>query len=383
MVVKSRGYGKTWLTALCCIAMGVLYPGSLIAVVSGTAEQATLIVKKIQDYFIRNPEIMREIQCDGHRPVQLSRNKGICTLKNGSKIESYSVGTMRGNRAKIMVIDESPEVKADDLDAVIGPVRNTKRDICHQRGIADYPSKTISITSACLKSNYFYSMFVSALRDFAKGSTGSFACALDYRSAARVGITDMEFFRKEQRKMPEAKFAMEYGSIFVGAESGSMFPYDLTEGCRTLRQVEYAQPSGSSSDYVIGVDLATSIDRKADNAVICVVKLADMENGAYLKKLVYLRSYHGKRLDALAEEVRRTFSRFPRTTRIVFDHRGLGDAFPQFLAQPWIDPESGKEYPPWTLDDERTIIHNAVPILRSVKASAQINQQLVSSLRVA
>lgn len=383
MVVKSRGYGKTWLTALCCIAMGVLYPGSLIAVVSGTAEQATLIVKKIQDYFIRNPEIMREIQCDGHRPVQLSRNKGICTLKNGSKIESYSVGTMRGNRAKIMVIDESPEVKADDLDAVIGPVRNTKRDICHQRGIADYPSKTISITSACLKSNYFYAMFVSALRDFAKGSTGSFACALDYRSAARVGITDMEFFRKEQHKMPEAKFAMEYGSIFVGAESGSMFPYDLTEGCRTLRQVEYAQPSGSSSDYVIGVDLATSTDRKADNAVICVVKLADMENGAYLKKLVYLRSYHGKRLDALAEEVRRTFSRFPRTTRVVFDHRGLGDAFPQFLAQPWIDPESGKEYPPWTLDDERTIIHNAVPILRSVKASAQINQQLVSCLRVA
>ncbi len=383
MVVKSRGYGKTWLTALCCIAMGVLYPGSLIAVVSGTAEQATLIVKKIQDYFIRNPEIMREIQCDGHRPVQLSRNKGICTLKNGSKIESYSVGTMRGNRAKIMVIDESPEVKADDLDAVIGPVRNTKRDICHQRGIADYTSKTISITSACLKSNYFYAMFVSALRDFAKGSTGSFACALDYRSAARVGITDMEFFRKEQRKMPEAKFAMEYGSIFVGAESGSMFPYDLTEGCRTLRQVEYAQPSGSSSDYVIGVDLATSTDRKADNAVICVIKLADMENGAYLKKLVYLRSYHGKRLDALAEEVRRTFSRFPRTTRIVFDHRGLGDAFPQFLAQPWIDPESGKEYPPWTLDDERTIIHNAVPILRSVKASAQINQQLVSCLRVA
>ena len=383
MVVKSRGYGKTWLTALCCIAMGVLYPGSLIAVVSGTAEQATLIVKKIQDYFIRNPEIMREIQCDGHRPVQLSRNKGVCTLKNGSKIESYSVGTMRGNRAKIMVIDESPEVKADDLDAVIGPVRNTKRDICHQRGIADYPSKTVSITSACLKSNYFYSMFVSTLRDFAKGSTGSFACALDYHSAARVGITDMEFFRKEQRKMPEAKFAMEYGSIFVGAESGSMFPYDLTEGCRTLRQVEYAQPSGSSSDYVIGVDLATSTDRKADNAVICVVKLADMENGAYLKKLVYLRSYHGKRLDGLAEEVRRTFSRFPRTTRIVFDHRGLGDAFPQFLAQPWIDPESGKEYPPWTLDDERTIIHNAVPILRSVKASAQINQQLVSCLRVA
>ena len=69
--------------------------------------------------------------------------------------------------------------------------------------------------------------------------------------------------------------------------------------------------------------------------------------------------------------------------RVVFDHRGLGDAFPQFLAQPWIDPATGKEYPPWTLDDERTIIHNAVPLLRSVKANPAINQQLVSCLRVA
>ena len=382
MVVKSRGYGKTWLTALCCIAIGVLYPGSLIAVVSGTAEQATLIVKKIQDYFIRNPEIMREIQCDGHRPVQLSRNKGICTLKNGSKIESYSVGTMRGNRAKIMVIDESPEVKADDLDAVIGPVRNTKRDICHQRGIRDYDSKTISITSACLKSNYFYAMFMGALKEFSRGSTSNFACALDYRSAARVGITDMEFFLREQRKMPEAKFAMEYGSIFVGAESGSMFPYDLTESCRTLRQVETAQPTSCTSDYVMGVDLANSSERKADNAVITVIKLVEMENGCYLKKMVYMRSYHGKRLDALAEEVRRTYARFPRIIKIVFDHRGLGDALPEFLAQPWTD-DNGKEYPPWTLDDARSLIHNAVPILRSVKANPQINQQLVSCLRVA
>ena len=49
-----------------------------------------------------------------------------------------------------------------------------------------------------------------------------------------------------------------------------------------------------------------------------------------------MRTYHGKRLDALAEEVRKTYVRFPHTTRIVFDHRGLGDAFPQFLSQPWI-----------------------------------------------
>ena len=157
--------------------MGVLYPGSLIAVVSGTAEQATLIVKKIQDYFIHNDEILREIKQDGHRPVQLSRNKGIVTLKNGSKIESYSIGTMRGNRAKIVVIDEAPEVKQEDADAIVGPVRNTKRDVSHQMGIPDYTSKTVSITSACLKSNYFFTMFTAALREMAHGNRDAFACA--------------------------------------------------------------------------------------------------------------------------------------------------------------------------------------------------------------
>lgn len=133
----------------------------------------------------------------------------------------------------------------------------------------------------------------------------------------------------------------------------------------------------------MGVDLATSGEKLADNAVICVVKLIEMEDGSYLKKLVYMRSYHGKRLDSLADEVRLTFVRFPRIMRVVFDHRGLGDAFPQFLSQPWTDSESGKEYAPWVLDDEKSIIHNALPMLRSVKANAQINQQLVSCLRVA
>lgn len=133
---------------------------------------------------------------------------------------------MRGNRAKIVVIDEAPEVKDDDIDAIVAPVKNTKRDICHQIGIPDYNSKTISITSACLKSNYFYTMFTASLREMSNGNAEFFACALDYRSAARVGITDMSFFESEKKKLPESKFDMEYGSRFLGAETNSMFPYD-------------------------------------------------------------------------------------------------------------------------------------------------------------
>lgn len=75
---------------------------------------------------------------------------------------------------------------------------------------------------------------------------------------------------------------------------------------------------------------------------------------------------------------------FPNTIKIVFDHRGLGDSFPEFMKQPWTDRETGKEYPPFVCDDVMPgLIHNARPLLRSVKANPAINQKMASSVRVA
>ena len=381
--VQSRGFGKTWLTAVCCLAMGVLYPGSLIAVISGTGEQATLVLKKIDDYFVRNPNVLREIESASHQPVQLNRSKGICRLKTGSKIESYSIGTFRGNRAKIIVIDEAPEVKKADLDAIAKPVRNTTRDNCVQLGIPDYPSKMVSITSACLKSNYFYAAFVDTINKMAKGATDCFACALNYEAAARVGISPLSFFEKEKEDMEETRFMMEYGSIFVGAEAGSVFPYELTEKCRVLTDVETSMPAKSTADYVMGVDLATSDAKGADNAVITMIKLIECENGAYIKQVVLIRSFHGKRLDALATEVRKLLVKFPNTIKVVVDCRGLGDAFPAFLSKPWTDPETNKEYPPIVPDNEVSLIHNALPILHPVIANNTVNQQMISATTIA
>ena len=281
------------------------------------------------------------------------------------------------------MIDEAPEVKKDDLEAVAKPVRNTTREMCIQLGYPDYPSKMISITSACLKSNYFYEAFVDTLRDISKGATNCFACALDYRAAARVGITPLSFFEEEKRKMPESKFAMEYGSMFIGAETGSVFPYELTEKCRVLKEIEVTMPGRGTAEYIMGVDLATSSAKQADNAVIVLIKLIECENGSYIKKLVFLRSYHGKRLDSLATEVRKLLVKFPNTSKLVIDCRGLGDAFPVFLSQPWTDPETNKEYPPLVPDNEHSLIHNAVPMIRTVIANNMLNHQMVNVTTVA
>ena len=383
-LVKNRGAGKTWLIAICCIAMGVLYPGSLIAVISSTAEQAVLVVKKIEEKFLGYPDVIREINASRHnKPVQINPHKGVCWLKSGSKIESYSMGTFRGNRAKILVCDEAPEIKKADLDAVAKPVMNETRDICIQRGIEDYDSKMISITSACLKNNYFYTSFMNILKRMSMKEDGCFAWAMTYKEAVREGISKQSYFDDQRKDMTEEKFMMEYESKFLGAAEGAVFPFELTEKCRTLKDVEIAQPAKSTTEYVMSLDIATSSASNADNAALTTFKLVELDNGLYMKQVVRIQTFHGKRLDALATELRRNLVKFPNTIKVVVDVRGLGDAFPQFVSKPWTDPETGREYPPLVPDDEPSLIDGAVPMIRRFVANNLLNQQMVNATVIA
>lgn len=256
--------------------------------------------------------------------------------------------------------------------------------MCFNYGFRDFPSKTITITSACEKSNQYYTNFMKDLTRMAKGDTSVFCCALDYRSAAANGITDMDFFMKEKERMPEATFDMEYGSKFVGANSNSALPFDLTTPCRTLQNVEMFQPKGSKSRYVICLDIATSQAKGSDNSILVVVKFTEASDGSFNRKLVNIRSYNGKPLDVLAEEVRRYYHiRFPNTEKIIYDARGIGDSFSRFFDREWVDPISGREYPPLVVDDEPLTNPDAEQVLHPFRAVNTLNQRIYTNLRVA
>ena len=383
-VVCSRGYGKTFTIALAAFAMCCLYPGTIVAVCSGTAAQATLVFGKLKMLAEQNKNIANELSSNGARTlVQLSKDKGKCTFKNGSVMESFALESMRGLRAKIVIIDEALEMDQDALDAIVSPLKNYRRDISFNHKFKDFPSKSISITSACEKNNTFYEDFKRVAREMSRGTPGAFACALDYHAAIGDGITDADYFEKERARMPASVFQMEYGTIFLGAMSNSAFPYELTERCRTLEKIELEQPKNSKSRYVISLDIATSDAKGADNAIISVIKFTEKSDGSFSKKLVNMRSFHGKGLDTLANEIRKVFHlQFPNAERIIYDARGLGDSFSKFLDEPWIDPTSGKEYPPLVHDDETTIIANARPVLHAIRAVQTLNQRIATNLRV-
>lgn len=383
-IVQSRGSGKTWLVALCCAAMCVLYPGTICAVCSGTAMQATLVLQKLKLIADQNKNLANEISATNARSlVQLSKDKGKCTFKNGSYIESFSIDSMRGQRAKIIVLDETALIPQEEQDAVIAPVKNYRRDISTTHGFQDYASKTICTTSACSKSNTFYNDFMRVLRNMAKGDPNSFACSLDYNAAAANGITDMEFFVKEKEKMPDLTFQMEYGSVFIGADSNSALPFSLTTPCRTLDKIEMEQPKNSKSRYVICLDIATSTAKGSDNSIMLVEKFTERSDGSFAKKVVNIRSYNGKPLDFLAEEVRKIFHlRFPNAEKIIYDARGLGDSFDRFFDTEWIDPYTGKEYPPLVVDDQERTNPIAEQVLHPFRAVNTLNQRIYTNLRV-
>lgn len=263
------------------------------------------------------------------------------------------------------------------------PVTNETRDVCIQRNIDDFDSKIISITSACLKNNYFYESFIKMLKSMAAGEEGMFAWAMSYHEAVRSGLSKQSYFDDQRRDMTDEKFAMEYESKFLGAAEGAVFPFDLTDRCRTLREVEIAQPAKSNIAYIMSLDIATSSASNADNAILTTIKLVELDNGGYMKQVVRIQSFHGKRLDALAVEVRKNLVKFPNTIKVVVDVRGLGDAFPQFMNKPWTDPDTGKEYPPLVRDDEPTVIDNAVPLIHPFIANNLINSQMVSATTIA
>lgn len=384
-ITCSRGFGKTHCIAMAAFGLGVLYPNSEIFVVSATAKQATLALRKLKALATNNKNIQNEILASSARNwVQLSKDSGQCVLKNGSIIRSLSMESARGEHGKILIEDEALETDQEDMDSIATPIRNTTRIHCVDYGIEDYDSKIITITSACEKTNLYYKTFMHAVTNMAKGDKTVFACTLDYKTAAANGITKMDFFMREKEKLPSSVFDMEYGTIFIGANANSALPYDLTSPCRTLQTIEMEQPKGSKSRYVICLDIATSTAKGSDNSILSVLKFNEKSDGTFAKKLVHMRSYNGKPLDFLAREVREYFHvRFPNTEKIVYDARGLGDSFDRFFDQEWIDAGTQKEYPPLVVDDQPLTNPIAKQVLRPFRADNKLNQRIYTNLRVA
>lgn len=385
VIVAPRGYGKTWITANIAKALGDLYPGTKILVVAPTADQATRIAEKIRDLANENPNFALGIKMTNARTyVSIAKDSSTCTLVNGSIIESVAIGSARSRRAKLVIVDEARDVDMDVLRSVVLPTRNEVRYNCRAYGFPDYESKLIYITSACPKNFEFYKEFERIVQKRAHGDKRYFACVLHYKTPVAEGLTSEEYYLNEKESNPETTFAMEYESKFLGSSENSAFPFELVQTCRTLDSIEMEQPKGSKSRYIISLDIATSKAKGSDNSVLMVHKFTEKKDGTFARKVVNVKSYNGEPLDFLTDEVRKFYHvLFPNCEKIVYDARGIGDSFDRFFDKEWIDPITGREYPPLVVDDEPLTNPDAIQALHPFRAVNTLNQRIYTNLRVA
>ena len=385
VIVASRGYGKTWITALLAVSLASLYPGTSILVVAPTADQATRVCEKIRDLCNENENFRNEIKPTNARTfVSITKEESSCTLKNGSTIKSVPMQRARSYRAKLVIIDEARDVDMKIVGEVVKPTRNETRYNARAYGFDDFDSKIIYITSACPKSYAFFDEFKRILQERARGDKAYFTCVINYKTPIVEGLTKESYFEEERKGNPEATFAMEYESKFLGSSDNSALPFDLVQNCRTLSNVEMEQPKGSKSRYVISLDIATSKAKGSDNSILIVHKFNEKKDGSFNRQVVHIRSFNGVPLDRLTEEVRQYYHiKFPNTEKIIYDARGIGDSFDRFFDKAWIDMESGKEYPPLVVDDEPLTNPDAVQALHPFRAVNTLNQRIYTNLRVA
>ena len=377
----SRGAGKTWIVAVSAFALCCLYPGTVVRIVSKSVDKANETLNKIAKLAEVDPDFANEIEKSGRSLVHIDKDGGWVTLKNGSVFEASAIMSMRSHRAKIIIRDEEVELDQELVRPIVMPVLNYTREIATMNGIEDFNSKSISITSCCEQSNGFFNEFMKTYDGFCSFKPGKFACCLDWRCAVDNKINTEAYFEEARESYPQQQFDQEFGSIFLSAVDNTVLPYALTDPCRTLQNVELAQAKNSKSRYVIGLDIATSQAKNADNSVIAVIKFRELQNGHFARKLVYLQTFHGEGLDVLAKRIQELYHiNFPNTEKIVYDARGVGDAFALFCNNEFVDLTDGREYPPLVVDDEPNYNDSAIAALHPFRAVLSLNQRLYSNL---
>lgn len=385
---ESRGAGKTWKAGLILFSLGILYPDSKILIVSGTVSQAINTINYIESLASNNENMRREIKY----PISISRDRAEIRLLNGTTITARAMGKdgsgIRGQRAKIVYIDEAILVSNDVIDSVLKPVMQYKRPVwwkMKDQGFEDYPSKLIETTSAYLKEVDFYQRFKNSLMGIRRGDTDKFICCISYETLLRLGMIDESKIEDDKSTMDESIFDMEYRCKFIGSDGKSFFPYDVTSKARVLKDVELYQPQKSTARYVISLDVATSDKDFGDNACLTVVKFIPNKNG-FTKQVVYMATYKGHDLKDLAIEVRKMMIRFPNTEKVVVDNNAIGEGVVSYLQDVYVDTsgDKPKEYPPIIPDTAKISDYNdnALPILWAYRGNNELNNRGAMAMKM-
>ena len=401
--LAARGAGKTWLTAVFCVAWCILYPNTKIVVASGVKNQAMLVMEKIRDELIPNsPNLNREIS-----EVRLALDNAYIKFKNGSMIRAVpATDNARGGRANILILDEYRLVDEGIYKGVLrrflaggrecGYHRKSKYKKVRER------NKELFLSSAWFESHWSWDKFRDFFGKSLRDDKSYFTCGIPYQMSVKCGRLSREQIIDETQEegMDEATWAMEMECLPYGESKDAFFKFDTFNKARKLgvpiypkevyeklprqNKVKY-QNKGVGEIRLLSVDVAGMTRKHSDLTAMMLFRLIPISGGKYLREVSYVETLKGGHSGLQALRIRRLFEELD-CDYIVLDTMGLGLGIYDYLVAPMTDEETGEEYEPITCINDpvmaaRCTDPRAEAVIYSIKSSKKLNSEACVSLR--
>ena len=409
--IACRGIGKTFLSAIYCVVRCILYPGTRICIVSGTRNQACLVLEKIQQELKhRSPELCMEIN---EKESKINNTIGQIVFKNTSVIKVVTASdSARGNRANVLLLDEFRLISKYIIDTVLDKFLIYRRtppyeELTDEERKAEYNKEknlTLFLSSAWLKEHWSYGQCEDTFRKMVSGKYKSFVCGFPYQLALEEGRLDPEKVRDDMdaNDFNEAIWKMEMCAEWYGSDEDAFFD---SESISKNRRIQYPmlpekyssllpnapqlkitpKPNGAYRILSADIALMPSKRHKNDATAIFINQMTPTKAGKYLNNIIYAESCEGLRTDDQALVIRKLFDEY-NCDYLVLDCQGLGLGVYDCLAKDLPDPDTGEIYPAISCCNNtemaaRCSVIGADKVIWAIKASATFNSDCAFLLR--
>lgn len=363
----SRGLGKTFLTALFCVIICILKPGTKIVIAAGQKGQAMKIVtEKIPELMNMSKTGMLKREIKGSIRTSMNTDDPNVEFLNGSwiKVVAATQGA-RSARANLLILDEfrmiDPKIYKNVLRRFLASSR--------QPGFLEKPefknkqeylerNKEIFLTSAYYKFNWSFErfkVFKKAMLNVRK----YFVCGFPYQVAIKENLVNKDQLLDElaEDDIDEIGWHMEMNTLFFGESEKAYFKTEEIQETKVLQFPIYKKEIQDlikskkitnkkleNEIRILSCDIALLGGDANDSSVFTLISAKRSKNGIrYKREVLSIEAHQGLHPETQALMIRRLFDDF-ECDYIVLDRQGNGISVYAYLCRKLFDNERKKEY---------------------------------------
>lgn len=372
----SRGLGKTYLTALFCVVICILKPGTKIVIAAGQKGQAMKIVtEKIPELIAQSKTGMLKREIKGSIRTSMNTDDPNVEFLNGSwiKVVAATQGA-RSARANLLILDEfrmiDPQIYKNVLRRFLAVSRQPAYlDNPKYKDKQEYleRNKEIFLTSAYYKFNWSYERFKVFIKSMINGKK-YFVTGFPYQIAIKENLVNRDQLLDElaEDDIDEIGWEMEMNTMFFGESEKAYFKTQELQDIKVLpfpvykKEVEdliknkkLLNKKQKDEIRILSCDIALLGGDANDASVFTLICAKLNRSGTrYKREVLNIESFQGLHPETQALIIRRLYNDYD-CDYIVLDRQGNGISVYAYLCRKLYDNERKKEYIPFYSMNEK------------------------------